>query len=314
MDGGITSFDLAVQQARERLHRADHLERRRVTLNDQCKALRTEIAELERVLAKENRDVERLRRTSLSSIVASIRGDKEDRLSREQAEAEAANVRLEGHRNRLAEQKRALQATLTELGELRGAAEDYQGALDAKEAAVHDGGGALSAELTQMASEYGDLVAARREHEEAAAAGVEAEQAAAAMLRRLDDASGTSTFDVVGGGLLTDMVERGQLEEAERLGWQVQQHLDRFAAELRDIGIVVDPKVPTVDTGAFMDTFFDNVFTDLAKHDRINQSKRGVEQLLHWLRATIGRVRAEQHRLAGRCEELRLRRERLLTQ
>lgn len=313
MDGEITSFDLAIQQSRERLRRAQQLERRQATNTAQCETLRTEIAELERLAAKEQRDVQRLQRTSLASIVAAIRGNQEDKLAREQAEAGAVVVRLQGHRQRLVQLDLHLQANGLELAGLQGAGEDYQGALDAKERAVHESGGELSAELTAIASEYGDLLAALREHEEAVAEGTEADQAAVAMLDRLEDASGMATLDLIGGGLLTDVIEHGELEGAQRLGWQVQERLDRFAAELHDLGIVVDPKAPKVDTSAFMDVFFDNMFTDLAMHDRIDQTKKAVVQLTHWLRATIEQVRSGRQRLSARCDELRHERERLLS-
>lgn len=313
MDGGTTSFDLAIQQARERLHRAEHLQRVQATQIQQRDTLRAEVGELERLVAKENRDVERLRRTSLASIFSTLRGDKEDRLTREQAQAEDAYVRLEGHRQRLAQMELRIQAALVELTDLRGAADEYQAALGAKEKAIQGAGGAQAGELTQIAGELGDLLATRREHDEALAAGVEAERVAAAMLKRLQDASATSTFDLLGGETFTDMVERNQLHEAERLGWELQQLLDRFAAELEDVGIAERPQVPAVNTGGFMDVWFDNVFSDWAQHDRINQSKQAVEQLCAWLRATVERVREQQVRVAGQCEELRLRRERLLS-
>ncbi|GAB3409251.1 hypothetical protein [Flindersiella endophytica] len=313
MDGGTTSFDLAIQQARERLHRAEHLQRLQATHMQQRDTLRAEVAELERLVDKEKRDVERLQRTSLASIFSSIRGDKADRLTREQAQADDAFVRLEGHRTRLAQMELRMQAVQVELADLHGAAEDYQGALKAKEDSVQDAGGPMAAELTQIAGELGDLLAGRREHDEAVAAGTQAEHVAQAMLERLTDAKHTSTYDMFGGELFTDMIERGQLRDAERLGWELQQHLDQFSAELKDVGVVADPKVPEVHTGGFMDMWCDNVFSDWAQHDRINQSKQAVEQLCQWLRATTEHVRAQQLQIAGRCHELRARRERLLS-
>lgn len=313
MDGGTTSFDLAIQQARERLHRAEHLNRVQATEIEQRDTLRAEIAELERLAAKEKRDVERLQHTSLAGIFASIRGDKADRLTREQAQADEAFVRLEGHRARLDQAKARIRAVHAELSDLLGAAEDYQGALAAKERAVQAAGGLVAAELTQIATEFGDLLAGQREHEEAAAAGTQALRAAQAMLKRLTDAKNTSTFDMLGGELFTDLVESGQLRDAERLGWELQQHLDRFAAELEDVGIIVDPKTPKVNVSGFMDMWCDNIFSDWAQHDRINKSKDAVEQLCQWLAATTESVRAQQGQLAARCEELRSRRERLLS-
>jgi hypothetical protein len=313
MDGGTTSFDLAIQQARERLHRADHLQRVQATQIQQRDTLRAEVGELERLVAKEKRDVERLRRTSLSSIFSSLRGDKEDRLTREQAQAEDAFVRLDGHRRRLAQMELRMHAVQLELADLHSAADDYQSALGAKEDTVHDVGGPLAAELTQIAGELGDLLATQREYDEAVVAGTEAEHVARAMLEHLSDAKETSTYDMVGGELFTDVVERGQLRDAERLGWELQQHLDRFAAELKDVGVTVDPKAPKVEIGGFMDMWCDNVFSDWAQHDRINQSKQAVEQLHEWLGATTARVREQHLQIAGRCEELRSRRERLLS-
>ena len=51
--------------------------------------------------AAEERDVVRLQRTTLTSIVATLSGSKDERLAKHTAEADAARLRVDGHRARL---------------------------------------------------------------------------------------------------------------------------------------------------------------------------------------------------------------------
>ncbi|WVW85440.1 hypothetical protein I302_107478 [Kwoniella bestiolae CBS 10118] len=100
------------------------------------------------------------------------------------------------------------------------------------------------------------------------------EQASRAMrlsLNHLSSAEGYSTWDMWGGGTMSDMMERNELSSADRQ-WASVQMLTQQAKHLS--GYVRDLPAVKVAMGNIMsDVFFDNIFTDMAFHEKIKQSQ-----------------------------------------
>ncbi|KAK4202950.1 hypothetical protein QBC40DRAFT_275596 [Triangularia verruculosa] len=121
-------------------------------------------------------------------------------------------------------------------------------------------------------------------------------------LGSMEEALMHSRRDMFGGGTFTDMMERNALSQAEREVMSANMlvmQAQRMSPMVRNL-----PQV-TIDQGnLMMDVFFDNVFTDMAFHDKIKASRESV------LRAAIamdGQVAAARQRLHELEGELRMR-------
>lgn len=262
--------------------------------------------ELAQKLAREERDVSRLEGVSLARVVAAVRGRREEELTRERAETDAARLAVETRRYtiaRLAEELDGLQrvaasgpAATARLQELLTAAES----------------GAESAALRRNAERRGELTADITELEEALGAAVEAAHRLQGVQELLHAASGWSTYDTFfGGGLLASAVKHSRLDDATDAAAEARQSLRRLQAELADVGATADVHLPDVSAGlrAF-DVWFDNVFSDVAVHTRVRDAQhdvadtaRAVEAVARQMRARIDAARDE---LAA-AEEERLR-------
>ncbi|KXT01004.1 hypothetical protein AC578_4421 [Pseudocercospora eumusae] len=100
--------------------------------------------------------------------------------------------------------------------------------------------------------------------------------------------------DVFGGGTFTDMMERDALANAQNNVHAATRHLN----EARRIQPAIKPLSDiTIDQGHFFsDVMFDNIFTDLRQHERIQRSENEMRNAGQQLQAQVGEQR-------GRCAD-----------
>ncbi|KAJ7092493.1 hypothetical protein B0H15DRAFT_834122 [Mycena belliarum] len=84
-----------------------------------------------------------------------------------------------------------------------------------------------------------------------------------------------STWDIWGGGTLTDMMERNALSQAENMAKQTATYVQQAMLTSPNVQPIGQINIPH---GSIMsDVIFDNVFTDVMFHDKIQTSERNVE-------------------------------------
>ncbi|WWC63474.1 uncharacterized protein I303_106077 [Kwoniella dejecticola CBS 10117] len=104
----------------------------------------------------------------------------------------------------------------------------------------------------------------------------EASQAMRMALNHLSSAESYSTWDMWGGGTMSDMMERNELSSADRAWSRVQmlnlqaKHLSPYVRDL--------PEVRVAGGSIMSDVFFDNIITDMAFHEKIKQSQYEMNQ------------------------------------
>ncbi|MER7615959.1 hypothetical protein [Nonomuraea wenchangensis] len=304
-------LDEQLREASARMRRAEHVRRLRETTGRQIADVRGTLEDLEAKLAEEERDVARLE-GGLSAVLARLLGNREERLERERAEAVVARERVEGHRARLAQLEADAAAADAELAVLMPASREYARLLAEKERQLIGSDDPRARELADLGAALDRSIADVRECEEAHQAGRGALDALGVVLGFLNSARNASTFDVLGGGLLVDAYEHDKLNSADQAAWHAQRALDVFSRELADTGVVAARRVmPKVDTRWFVDAFFDNIISDVLKHQRIEKTRDEVNKLARWVRDTgtyletrRAELLAERSRLLTRREEL----------
>ncbi|KAK0669053.1 hypothetical protein QBC41DRAFT_320527 [Cercophora samala] len=118
----------------------------------------------------------------------------------------------------------------------------------------------------------------------------------------MEDALMHSRRDMFGGGTFTDMMERNALSQAEREVMSANMlvmQAQRMSPRVKNL-----PQVNIDQGNLMMDVFFDNIFTDMAFHDKIKASRQSVLQAAM---AMDGQVAAARRRLADLEGELRMR-------
>ncbi|MFC4117153.1 hypothetical protein [Nonomuraea zeae] len=304
-------LDERLREASARMHRAEHVRRLRQTVGQQIADVRGALEVLEFELVEEERDVARLE-GGLSAVLARMLGNREERLERERAEAVVARERVDGHRVRLAQLEADAAVAGAELAVLDPASREYARLLVVKEQQLIASGDPRARELADLGAAIDRLSAEVRECEEARQAGKDAHEALGVVLRFLDSARNASTFDMFGGGLFVDAYEHDKLTSADKAAWHAQRALDVFARELADTGVAARPVMPKVDTRWFVDAFFDNIISDVLKHQRIEKTRAEVKKLAQWVCETGEQLAARRARLLAERVQLLTRREELL--
>ena len=283
----METMDAKLRTLREQVARQAQLRSRERSLQSQLPALKAREAELAAARSKEQRDVDKLEGGSLTAYFLRFTGGLDDRLDQERAEASQAAVRHDMVCRELASVQADLAATREELTALAGCEEQYRAA-------------ALTGQL--------------RELREAVEAGEAARASAEGILSSRDSAEGWGTWDLLGGGLFTDLAKHGHLDDAQQQVEELQVQLRRFHTELADVEIRADMQVQVDGFLRFADFFFDGIFADWAVMNRIHDAQQQVEGTRDQISRVLTRLETLEQDAGRELAEIREERERLVTQ
>ncbi|MBS7224424.1 MAG: hypothetical protein KH050_03630 [Clostridiaceae bacterium] len=266
-------------------------------LRAQCDALSTRVQMLEKIKLEEQNDVERLEGHSLAAFFYGVIGKMDERLDKERAEAYAARVKYDTAAHELAAAERDLAQCEVELAQLHDCEAQYDALLQAKAQAVKQSGGAEADEILRAEYRLAQIEGKKQEIQEAIAAGQSAHAAAEQVLSCLNSAQDWGTWDMLGGGLLTDLIKYEHLDSAQQQIGQLQSALRRFKTELADVTIQAEVQVGVDGFLRFADYFFDNLFTDWAVMDQIGRSKAQVHDASTQIEEVLARLNEMLHDL-----------------
>jgi hypothetical protein len=122
-------------------------------------------------------------------------------------------------------------------------------------------------------------------------------------LRSMEDALSASRADIFGvGGSMADMMERNHLSQAERYVHDAQLQVMQAQKISPHVGDF--PRVAFVQQSFLGDVLFDNVFSDMAMHDKLKDGRMDFERASVWAHDQLAAAR-DRHRAAG--DELKAR-------
>lgn len=286
-----------LDQLREKMARKRKLSMEIRTLEDQRDTLSARVRQLKEETYKEQLDVDQLENFSAAKLLAQIMGNWEERLEKERSELYAAALRYDAARQELQAVEADLAARQEELSRLAGCEADYERLLELRARELRqDPQSPAARRLLALEERQAYLSAQSRELTEAIQAGYAALSDISAIQRTLSSAEGWGTWDVFGGGLISDIAKYSHLDDAQRQINGLQRSLSRFRTELSDVDIRADIQVEVDGFLRFADVFFDNIFTDWAVLDRIRRAQSQV-------RDTESAVRAILYRLEGNLDQ-----------
>lgn len=259
-------------------------------LRVQREAYAARAQELQQIMADEQADVERLEGRSLSAFFYNVIGKMDEKLTQERQEAYAARVKYDSAARELSGIEEDLKRYEAELDSLQGCENRYASILQEKTAAVKSAGGSTAEKILQLEERKGYLMSQKQELQEALDAGSAALSCADQILSELDSAEGWGTWDLVGGGLLTDLVKHSHLDEAQASVETLQTQLRRFKTELADVTIDAEIRVTIDGFLRVADYFFDGIFADWAVLDQIQQSQEQVHQTKSQISSVLDRL------------------------
>ena len=261
--------------------------------------------ELKKIMEKEQEDVDRLEGKSLAAFFYRISGRMDEKMSKEKEEAYSAAVKYDAAVKELENAQKDLAWCQNELKRLSGCQQRYQQTLEQKIYRIKSTGGAASIEILELEERISRLEKQNKEIQEAMEAGNQALDITERVLKELGNAESWGTFDVFGGGLLSDLQKHSHLDRAQGMIEDLQEKLRRFRTELADVAMENKAEFQVNIQGflRFADYFFDNIFTDWTVLNRINESKKQVFETKTEILQILESLKGIQNRAAQQKEE-----------
>lgn len=287
----MTNYDEQLKQLRQQVSRKRHLNAALNELAPQHRELQEKVSRLESIKISEQADVDRLEGRSLTSFFYNVVGKMDEKLTQERQEAYAAAVKYDAAVRDLEAVEHDMARYKAELMELNDCEARYDRLLAEKQAALKSSGGHYGDEIRSMEGRITWLEHQMDEIDEAIAAGNRALNAAEQVMSSLNSAGNWGTWDLLGGGLISDIAKHSRLDDAQRQVELLQVELRRFNTELADVSSIrADVQINIDGFLRFADYFFDNLFTDWAVMDRISQSKNQVHSTISQIHRVLTRL------------------------
>ncbi len=271
------------------------------------KALKTQ-------LDQEKVDVERLERTSLTTLFYQVLGSREEQLEKERQELLAAQLRYHQTQHQL----EALEYDLDHLGRrleaLTGAEQAYQAVLAEKERFILASSQPAARELLELSEQVAELNAGSKEFAEAIAAGKEALYSLDEVIDTLESAEGWGVWDMLGGGILSSAIKHSRVDEARQQIADVQAQIGRFQRELADVQASTNLEIHISEFDRFADFILDGLIFDWVVQSKIVDSLRRCKQARWALTTALGDLICQQDELKARLRQLEDLRTRLIEQ
>jgi len=286
----MTFYDEQLRQLQKQMARKGQLESMVAELDRQHRELSQRVTELEQIMLDEQADVDQLEGRSLAAFFYQVIGKRDERLDKERQEAYGARVKYDAATRELSAVQQDLSRHQSALAGLHNCEQRYQALLREKAAAVKSAGGTEAAEILKLEERLALLDSRKRELNEAISAGGSARTTTQQILSSLDSAEGWGTWDLFGGGLISDLAKHSHLDTAQENIETLQSQLRRFKTELADVTIQADMQIHVDGFLRFADYFFDGLFADWAVQSKISRSKEQVLSTQRQIESVLGQL------------------------
>ncbi len=268
-----------IEAARQKVFRRDKLNAMLTELRSQKKELEKRVEELKSSLDQENEDVERLEEKGLTHLFYSMLGKLGEQVEKERKEALAARLKYDQAVNELEQLEHQLKLLEEEFQEYKDSQRTYDNLFAKKKEHMLNSHSDTGEQILQLTEELGRAKNNISEIDEAIRAGEAVCSHIESALNSLDSAKGWGTWDMLGGGLVSDLMKHSHIDEAKEEAEVIQRMLSRFRAELADVRIQNEIHFETDGFGKFADFFFDGLIADWCMQSRITESQESFENV-----------------------------------
>lgn len=229
---------------------------------------------------KEQRDVEKLEKGSSVSFFLKLFGKLEEKIEKEELEALDAKHKYESTQYELNNVKVSILNLKDEIKDYDKLVKEYEALWKQKERELLNSSSFKKQEYVNSTEKLASLKVLDKELKEAVNAGDSLIKVLEEAKKEFESAKSWGTLDMFGGGVMSSMIKRGHIENANRVLNEVQYLVKSFKKELNDVNISLDMKYVSGDFSDMTDIFFDNFFSDIMVQDKINNALNNVNRTL----------------------------------
>lgn len=279
----LTSINQELLHLKEELreyHKVFSLEKSRVEDLEKKNVQRIELKE---VLDKERKDVEKLEGLSLSAVLLTLVGKKYEKLDKEKEEYLLATLKYEELEKQIKKIEMEISNIKGDLSKFDNIDYRYKNLIKEKEDLIIKEGGNSGIRLKNSLVKTDEIRIDIKEIKEAINAGETTLNALEEVREKLETAKSWGTWDLLGGGIISDIAKHSAIDKANIIAVEVQEHLLAFKKELSDVNEFTDIQVNLSSFASFADFFLDGIFADWFVQSKIKTSLDNVY-------STIGKI------------------------
>lgn len=306
------NYNEQLQKLQEKAAQKKSVEAKLRELKAQKDELNNRVYVFKKTMKREQADVDRLERTSLSSVFYAMLGKKEEMLDKEKVEAYAAKVKCDSAVEELKVLEDDLQQREAQLRDLIDCEQQYHALLQEKREAIKATDSLDAERIIQIEQQIAEQKNHKKEIKEAISAGTLALGTAISIVSSLDSAQSWGTYDLVNGGLIAGMAKHSYLDEAQNKVITLQSQLRKFKTELTDVTIHAEMKVNVDGFLRFADYFYDGLFADWAVLDRIGRSKSSVMAVKTKIESALSKLKRMDAAVGQMIRQLEMERDNIV--
>lgn len=130
-----------------------------------------------------------------------------------------------------------------------------------------------------------------KERREALDAGERALRSLRNAQRELNSAKNWGIVDIIGGGLISSLLKKEKMRNAQSYMEQARYDLKNFSKELQDVDRMVNLHIDTEDFLSFADWFFDGFAVDWMVQSRIHRAAEQVNEAIRRVEGILAGLR-----------------------
>ncbi len=283
-------------------------------LNNQKTSFTIKVLELKNALEKEELDVDKLEGKSVSHIFHTLLGNFDEHLEKERKEALAVRLKYD-------QVARDLETVNDQVSNLNSEMSQYESC----ESTYHELYEKKKELLLQSNSKeadrilmWSDQINIMNNHIKEIAEAINAGNQVIAHLDKatdsLNSADNWGTWDVLGGGLFSDLAKHSHIDAATSEVEKAQKALLHFRTELADISISNNIGIEIDGFDKFVDFFFDGLIADWNMQSKIHQSQDSVYETKKQVRQVLSKLNYMKEEEALQVEQLNQKMKDLITQ
>lgn len=273
------SLNSELDKLRQDISRFHRIEAILSDLNGQLSNKKKQETLLQTESEKENLDYEKISNMSISSLFYTILGNREEHIEKERQEALAAKLKLDQCRLAIKDLELQIAQLEKERDSLINCQQDYEKLLHEKYYLILSQHGANADKIIGLQDKLQLCAANKKELSEAITAGKNVISSADRIIQCLDSAEGWGTWDILGGGLLTDLQKHSHIDDAKEEASRMSLLLNRFHSELADVKINTEFHIDIDGFTKFADFFFDGLIADWVVQSKIHNAQSSAEHL-----------------------------------
>ncbi|XMB85272.1 hypothetical protein RJG79_07530 [Mycoplasmatota bacterium WC44] len=241
----------------------------------------TELSKFKKQLEKEKKDVEKLNKLTLTNLIATLTGSKDDKLSKEEYEYLNAKIRNDKLVIELDELNRINNNYKQELNNIDSLKNEYKNLIkQKKEIIIRSANNETLKIINDLTLKSNKITQDIIEVKEAIQAGEDCTKTLKNTLSTLHSAQNWGRADIfMNKSMLVSMVKHNKLDEANKEINLAKIHIDKFNRELKDVNVYLEnANMEISGIAKTFDIFFDNIFTDLSIQNKISNSLDNINR------------------------------------